>query len=58
MEINLSKLQERAEKETKLWFEQWLEDKEADIKSYFKSIWMEGFQKGSLDAYAKQGVSE
>lgn len=48
MEIRFveKKTEEKAEKEAEVWFEQWKNDKNADIESYFKSIWLDGYKTG------------
>lgn len=44
------KLEKKAEKETKCWFNQWTKDQDADISEYFKSIWIDGFEAGKQEA--------
>ena len=38
-------IEKLAEKEIKFWFRQWCGDEYSDIEEYFKSIWIEGYQK-------------
>jgi hypothetical protein len=39
-------IEEKAEKSTEIWFNQWCKDENADIVEYFKSIWIDGYEEG------------